>query len=765
MSVFNAKILFSAESMVLLDIFRKAGEGFYIPDYQREYTWEEDNIEQLFDDLISGISNYKENQTAVTFLGILIFVTLNDPLELDQIESKSRPASISLVVDGQQRISTLALIAIHLAEKIRKNLDLIRGQKFYKRLYDKTDTILEGLKNLYAVDIGGGEPRFKPKIIRAETDRWTFLGEDGYKDEISRYIAGAIKAESVFFTENQIKNKQLKRNLALIKDFIERIENAHIPDFQYSGIIPTGSKITENHLFEFVFTYREQNDPISSILNTPTDQLQATESACFSLSQLILFSNYLLQRCIVTRLEPANQDWGFDMFQALNTTGTPLTTIETFRPLVKKAESQVGMLWQYSPSYQSFQRIMKVFEDVDKHQNKISLTNELVLTSALVYSGKQVSNKFSEQYKWIKNTFTTIQTIEDKRRFVEIVGDISDFYEGAWRLRNTQIPDIISGLEENEERELASFLISYLRDANSKLSAPILAVFYQQLLQEDRDKGKDFVNVIKACVAFFTLWRSAFGTSGLDDIYRHFLTGYDKNVKVNPFCITKRTQKLASSELVNYFRKVLEFKGINNKNSWQYRANRGLTYDNVKVICRFCLFIATKDCIPDSKIPGLVKIGAEGTTSNIFTPAHWQSKDLRTLEHVAPQHKLNTSSWDDNIYTEGYINSIGNLILLPKAINDAASNKDWIYKKLYYRLVGERDPNELKDLEKEAKHHGIRFPNSLKKLLQTARFIDHIEPIKQKPDNSSWDLEFVKIRTERITDIVWQRLAPWMGLI
>lgn len=47
--------------MILLDIFNKAGEGFYIPDYQRVYTWEEDNIDQLFDDLITGVSSFKED--------------------------------------------------------------------------------------------------------------------------------------------------------------------------------------------------------------------------------------------------------------------------------------------------------------------------------------------------------------------------------------------------------------------------------------------------------------------------------------------------------------------------------------------------------------------------------------------------------------------------------------------------------------------------------------------------------------------------------
>lgn len=764
MPVFDAKRLFSAESMILLDIFNRAGEGFYIPDFQREYTWEEDNIDQLFGDIITGVSSFKEDRESVMFLGSLIFVTLGDTTELSPIDSRAIPASIQIVVDGQQRLATLALIAINLSAKIKQSLNNLTQISFYDRLQERANAVLEKLRYLYSVDLQRGNPRYKPKIIRSEIDKWTYIGEDGYRDEISRYIASYIKTEDERAAFSEIKHGRVKRNLSLINEYLTKVEKAHIPDFEHFGIIPSGISISGTHLFEFVFTFKDENDPIADILSNPDVDLQSNESACFTLAQLILLSDYLLQRTIITRLEPANQDWGFDMFQALNTTGTPLTTIETFRPLVMKAESQSGQTWQNSPSYQSFQRIMKTFEDVDKHQNKISLTNELVLASALVYSGKQISNKFSEQYKWIKNTFASIPTIEQKREFVGIIGDVADFYEGAWRLRNAQIPDIISGLENNEDREFASFLISYLRDANSKLSAPILASYYQQIISEEDEKGKDFVVVLKACVAFFTLWRSAFGTSGLDDVYRHFLTGYNGTVNVDPHCITNRQDSLESTALIQYFKRVLEVKGIGEKSSWQSRAEKGLTYDNVKVVCRFCLFLSTKDCIPDDQNPGLMKIGSGGTTTDIFILRYWKSKDLKTIEHVAPQHKPDGSSWDDELYTQGYINSIGNLILLPKEINDAASNKEWRYKKLYYRLLGERDPNILNDLESEANNLGIQFSNPLKKRLQKAQFFAHIEPIKQKPDDSPWDLDFVKQRTERITDIVWERLAPWLDL-
>ena len=60
------------------DLFDRTEEGFFVPRYQREYTWEENNINQLFDDLILGARELSNNETATTFLGTTILTTLRD---------------------------------------------------------------------------------------------------------------------------------------------------------------------------------------------------------------------------------------------------------------------------------------------------------------------------------------------------------------------------------------------------------------------------------------------------------------------------------------------------------------------------------------------------------------------------------------------------------------------------------------------------------------------------------------------------------------
>ena len=43
------------------DLFDSTEEGFFVPRYQREYTWEEENINQLFDDLVLGTREFADN--------------------------------------------------------------------------------------------------------------------------------------------------------------------------------------------------------------------------------------------------------------------------------------------------------------------------------------------------------------------------------------------------------------------------------------------------------------------------------------------------------------------------------------------------------------------------------------------------------------------------------------------------------------------------------------------------------------------------------
>ena len=119
------------------------------------------------------------------------------------------------------------------------------------------------------------------------------------------------------------------------------------------------------------------------------------------------------------------------------------------------------------------------------------------------------------------------------------------------------------------------------------------------------------------------------------------------------------------------------------------------------MICRFVLFVAGHDRVPDKANPGLTNIGTNGSCT-LLKLSHWMAKDYRSLEHIAPQRPPTGHAWDPGIYGSGFIHQIGNLMLLPVDLNKLVDNKKWVVKYLHYCHVGERDKTKLTKLNESA---------------------------------------------------------------
>lgn len=137
----------------LLDLIRQATR-FEIPIYQRTYSWTERECFQLFEDLIRAGS---DSSIPVHFIGSIVYV------KDDAGYTAGAPA---LVIDGQQRLTTILLLIAALAEAIEQRPDTI-------------STDLEGfspqeLRQTYLVDpFKSGDKRFK--LLLTQTDRETLI--------------------------------------------------------------------------------------------------------------------------------------------------------------------------------------------------------------------------------------------------------------------------------------------------------------------------------------------------------------------------------------------------------------------------------------------------------------------------------------------------------------------------------------------------------------------------------------------------------------
>ncbi len=176
----------------LLDFLKKSPQ-FVIPIYQRTYSWTEKECRQLWDDIVRCGSSDK---IAVHFVGSIVYVESG----LSQVTHQTP----LLVIDGQQRLTTVSLLLAALAKAVAdsepfdgfsqrkiKNYYLVNpeetGERHFKLLLSQTD------KPSLTALVGDGEPPQQPSIrINANFDsfkRW--IGED--KVELATLCRGLAK--------------------------------------------------------------------------------------------------------------------------------------------------------------------------------------------------------------------------------------------------------------------------------------------------------------------------------------------------------------------------------------------------------------------------------------------------------------------------------------------------------------------------------------------------------------------------------------------
>ncbi len=129
--------------MLYDDIIKKTDVQYTIPVYQRNYTWEKEHCDKLYEDIVNSVKQNKNH-----FLGSLVYsITKRDDI-------RSCP-----VIDGQQRLTTIMLLLKAIDDliedpenitkkKIRKNLYNELCEERYKLKLKNTDNDNTELENV-----------------------------------------------------------------------------------------------------------------------------------------------------------------------------------------------------------------------------------------------------------------------------------------------------------------------------------------------------------------------------------------------------------------------------------------------------------------------------------------------------------------------------------------------------------------------------------------------------------------------------------------
>ena len=773
MGLSKASDLFEVAASSLGDIamLNNGAAGFVIPEYQRPYDWSGEHIERLYFDTLNGLKRFSETKKAdesssFTFLGTIILIKDNSK------ESDFTGESLE-VVDGQQRLTTLAIFASAICESIRierKKLDFnLIESNVSKWLKDEAEY---RLLELYGFVVGSQLVRPNesfpfPRIIRKGDFRGRTPGTSEYKSPVGKllykfpdYFNGDDANWALPELGSSTAGHKLKDNFENIRNLISKINSIEfyedtecnmldIQDIKRSsckGLLERLAILGEES---------EKNKALDYVLNDPE---------LHNYVRLLTFAAYFYNYIILTRVSVEEESAAFDIFDALNTTGEPLTALETLKPIVVKHEneSKPSLSYSGSESEESFRIISEClderFPDTSRKQQE---TKEIVITFALYLLGDKLSKDLAAQRRFLRSNYqkAKVSGIKNARFYLESLSKIAKFRRYYWDYSGIRSLNKFHG---NHILEEIQFFALFLLDMKTSLALPILARYWN--MNRPSSGEGDFLEALKAVVAFLVLRRAATGsTATIDSDFRSVMEETKGGKPKLGLCagLEQNNQVLPVGELKKGFIAFLLKKlGTLNQERWIDLVVENPLYDQSKPLTRFMLLASAHQSLSALNGTGTwIRESVRESHERIFLCKNrWRDPDYGTVEHIAPR-TITLGEWNEDLDSEKLRSTLGNLVLLPGKENLIASNHSWNMKKLLYKAFTSSTEDELANVIELSKSSGHTLGDKTIRALNEGKRLPILEPLK---DVEEWSARIVEKRSRNIAKLTWEIVRPWL---
>jgi uncharacterized protein with ParB-like and HNH nuclease domain/predicted transport protein len=218
--------------------FLKKSPQFVIPIYQRTYSWEEKECRQLWEDILRSGSNDK---VSGHFIGSVVYiesslynVSSQDPL---------------LVIDGQQRLTTLSLILAALADAIGDGEPI-------------KDFTAKKVRNYYLLNPEEDDERHF-KLILTQTDKTTLLSilkQVEFPNDVSLRVSKNYALFQLLFKQNQNQLEAICKGIAKLMVVDVSLSREHDnPQLIFESMNSTGRELSQADLIRnFILMGLEQ---------------------------------------------------------------------------------------------------------------------------------------------------------------------------------------------------------------------------------------------------------------------------------------------------------------------------------------------------------------------------------------------------------------------------------------------------------------------------------------------------------------------------
>ena len=767
----SVRDLFKVEAMNLKDLDKDQSIGFKIPDYQREYQWNKEKIERLYCDVLNGLFRLTESKRetpqtgAYTFLGAIILVNQDRKSDEPTFDGTSLE-----VIDGQQRLTTLILIACAIFDVLNVKYPGIKTsnlKKYTKEWLEKE--IKHWQACMYSCSLGElRKNRLEkspfPRIVRDGDFRAKETPDTDYKSAIAIFLCEfhehwKSETSDRFETrklDNEQPSKNLKRNYAIISNLVQGINNStwyedNDADMMDLNWLP--KKQTKQLFANLPTDETETNKVLDDVMSTNEELVE-------DVIRTMLFGSYLINYITLSRVVVSDESSAFDIFDALNTTGEPLTALETLKPVVLNRKNSEGDSEVFTEAEKHLEKKLN-----DKEHKRQEETKELVITFALYWSGRKLSKDLASQRSYLRQELLNSRRVQDQLKehtnaFLDSLRIVSKFRRYYW---NSESIDEINQFHTSKVVDEIKLLMSFIIDMKSSLTLPILASYWSEQKSAVFPQEK-FLSVLRAIVAFIVLRRGYTGyTEGIDSELRRVM-------EVSHFALCRaraQTDEPKSvEELKNHLISLLEKKfnkKLDDREHWVSITSKIPLYKRSRPLVRFMIFAANDNAEPSINEAGMLQpstkipiVGQKG----FLNIELWNDEGYRTIEHVAPSNE-NSADWDESIYSgeNSAKDVIGNLVLLPSLENSVVSNANWQKKKLLYNALANSDKSAVEGWIGKAKQQNINLPKKVEDNLKKQYGLSLLNSITEV---QIWNHAFVIARSRNLCELCWDRIRPWL---
>lgn len=417
----GGNVVYQITPYTLYEFFNNTSKLKKIPSYQRPYSWQKNNVEEFLDDILRTMVGYNSRES--WFLGSIYVTKLQENQQS------------SMILDGQQRITTLQII-----------LNELRLSKFYLNdlIFDNgfDEAAVNAKSCLFWNSAGKLIPRFS-------TDEIT-------NALLKKYLDESLKVNDYETYEEYEKTfeEEISTSISKSKSHRSLYDNINIVKKFINELIKLDGKYVKNY-----------KDELSS----------HTES-----QRIEYFINTILYRLWLINIPLVEENASVEIFESLNNRGKPLSLIDKiqFKSLTKGFVDEKSIKDNWA----------KLFESIDNLRSKGSGLSSIFSTDEYllkIYLESIKADEIKTDDEYLEFFSQKFLTDEDK---------LKDFFRNILRvaafLKDISVPDdskfleLFKDDEKKKVRGVTSILLSFLNKYQNPIRLLTLLISHVDFTSE-----------------------------------------------------------------------------------------------------------------------------------------------------------------------------------------------------------------------------------------------------------------------------------------